>query len=406
MNNSSSISKYNRIITIRYKQIVLWIGLISWSLMIGCHYFQVPFKNISAFIAPSAFIFLLTKIKRFRFRERLVYPFIFCIYFIYASFSLIYGLISGNPFAIGMRFFLILLAIIFYSSIFEGSFEKEYKIFKFLSVCKVFYLFSIFIIVLITGNILHWREWARSNVFGDVYYNQTFLIKIPMVQLKGNALLVVAFMVDYIRNKRFTKYNVLILFGVLIAGNFAYIAALVLFFGILMILFLNKGNYMTFKKLAIIILLIVGMILALIYTYSQFEIKGQYSNLVRNEQASLLLNANPFIGEGLGNVLEIKTKFRDYTGDISFELMTLYIFNQIGIIGLALFYYLTLFPVMKRGNQCIFIYSIYLFFTFWNPYCFDTTQMMALMVILNCSGTENRIIRYVKNKVHGGEYNV
>lgn len=371
-------------VSFKLQDIVRLIGLVSWAVMIGCHYFQVPLSKISAFIAPSAFIFLLTELKSFRLRENRVYPLILCLYTIYSSFSLFFGFMKGNSLNVGIRFYLILLAIIIYSSIYDNNFEDEYKIFKFLSICKVLFLFYIFTNVLITGNVLHWREWARSNVFGDVYYNQTFLIKIPMVQLKGNALLVVAFMVDFTRQKKFTKYNLSILFGVFIAGNFAYVAAIILFFGYIMLSYLNKGRYLTIKKTLIILIMSIGVVLAMAYTYSQIEVKNQYSNLVRNEQASILLNANPLIGEGLGNTLSIKTKFRNYSGDISFELQTLYIFNQIGIIGLLFFYYLTLLPVIKRSKDCTLIYLIYLFFTFWNPYCFDTTQMMALMIILNC----------------------
>ena len=37
--------------------------------------------------------------------------------------------------------------------------------------------------------------------------------------------------------------------------------------------------------------------------------------------------------------------WRQYDGDTYFELQTLYIYNQIGIIGLGTFYLLTLIPV-------------------------------------------------------------
>ena len=71
-----------------------------------------------------------------------------------------------------------------------------------------------------------------------------------------------------------------------------------------------------------------------------------------------------------------------------FEMQTLYIINQIGIVGILLFYSLVFVNVKKQGIEKVIVYVIYLIYSFWNPYCFDTTQIIATILIINVSTKE------------------
>lgn len=58
-----------------------------------------------------------------------------------------------------------------------------------------------------------------------------------------------------------------------------------------------------------------------------------HSNAVRKDQAEVLFSGNIITGNGVGNTITAKTKYRDYSGPDYFEVQTLYVINQIGIIG-------------------------------------------------------------------------
>ena len=133
-------------------------------------------------------------------------------------------------------------------------------------------------------------------------------------------------------------------------------------------------------------MVVVVVIAALVpYISAKIEEKSAVSNMVRIEQALVLLTANPLIGDGLGCWVTAHTQNLHYNGNIYFELQTLYIFKQIGIIGLGLFYAVTLKPMCAAGKTRFIFYLIYLFFSFWNPYCFDTTQIITILLIINTS---------------------
>ena len=66
-----------------------------------------------------------------------------------------------------------------------------------------------------------------------------------------------------------------------------------------------------------------------------------------------------------------------------FELQTLYVLHQIGLLGLLIFYALVYYQVARFGREALVLFTIYLIYTFWNPYCFDTTEMLTLIMLAN-----------------------
>lgn len=71
-----------------------------------------------------------------------------------------------------------------------------------------------------------WRAWAQSSNVGDIY----ILNGVPRIQLVGNALLLVGFMIEVCRKNRITLVSAVLLFGVLAAGNGAFILGIAIFF--------------------------------------------------------------------------------------------------------------------------------------------------------------------------------
>ena len=105
---------------------------------------------------------------------------------------------------------------------------------------------------------------------------------------------------------------------------------------------------------------------------------------IRFDQARVLLDTNWLFGKGVGNSIKANTSFVSYNGNMYFELQTLYIFNQIGIIGLLSFYILTFAPLIRKNNaEKVIAYIAFLAYTFWNPYCFDSNHIIALILIQN-----------------------
>ena len=354
-----------------------------WFIAIFSYFFQCPFSFLSRFIIPALFIFILLEgsnfhVKGYGFKEAVYF------YVSYISILLILSILKGNIIAWALRFYMILLAIPICFAIKDQKFEMEEKIFFWLAIVKSIMLIGIVVCVIWMKDPAPFRQWARTNGYGDVYIDHGFI----KVQVHGSALLVVAFMLNYMKEKRFACSNIILLLGVLAAGNFAFILGLVGFITYLACkVMLTANGTNLFKKSIIIVIGIIGLAVMIPYISNQIKWKSDFSNRIRDEQAKLLLNTNIVDDPAL---IE---RFGRYT--YYYELQTLYIFNQIGFIGLILFYIITLWAAYKNGWNCFWIYLLYLFYSFWNPYCFDTTQMIAIIMIINLK--KNRRDNYRNN---------
>lgn len=356
------------------------LGVLFFAGAIGCYFFQVPFSGLSSFIVPFLFLFLLTQVKNIRFPKKKFYMISFSLYEVFLVTLAICSLVSGIGFARVLRFFVILTSLPVFCFIKDAKFSTKRNLFIWFAVVKSILLITIAVAMVIYGDFRIFRSFAYTHGYGDIY----ILHGIPYVQVHGNALLLIAFMLDFYRKGKFTWKNVVILLGILTAGNFAFIlglAAFILWQGTLKgIQFIKKRKN---GKYILIVLLLVLLIAISPYMVLKFREKVEKSNVVRIEQAKILLDANPLVGEGLGNPIVAQTTHVNYDGPLYFELQTLYIYNQVGIVGLGLFYFLTLFSVGYRNKSLLVLYLIYLFYSFWNPYCFDSTHMITLFLILN-----------------------
>ena len=50
---------------------------------------------------------------------------------------------------------------------------------------------------------------------------------------------------------------------------------------------------------------------------------------------------------------------------------------------MVLFYALVFRPIWKTGKRETILFLIYLLYTFWNPYCFDSTEMIVILMLIN-----------------------
>ena len=355
------------------------LRLLFWTMAVFCYFFQAPFKPLSSLILPCLGLYLLTLVPNFKLLKNKIFIGLGVTYIVFLLFSAVMAIKNGTGIGRIIRFLVILYAI-------PGTFCLEDKtdlklkgnVFVYLATAKAFMLISFGLCMVLMNRFMPFRLWAEFTSIGDMY----LIGKRPYVQLHGNALMVMAFMLEYINKKKITLPLVVLLGGILVAGNFAFVLGIICFFGYrvcLLVYYLYKKNKLN-KKILLICIVIGGLLFAP-YAIKKFTEKMFKSNVVRMEQIAILTDTNPLIGKGLGNEIHAETTFRIYSAPTYFEMQTFYIYNQIGAIGLGLFYIITLWMAFKKGINKLLIYLIYLFYTFWNPYCFDTTQLFAIILI-------------------------
>lgn len=357
---------------------------IMWGVAIFAYFFQFPISNLAKLIIPCLAAYLVLKVRELKFEKK---PLLLCIVFLICL-TCSFAVAMAKETSLGriIRFLFILVAIVYSSFIKVKEYNVEVNVFINIAIGKALLIIAIAIVIVLLGDYSVFRHWALTNGLGDIYFLNRFM---PRIQVQGNALLVMAFIVEYIRKKRITSKLCILLIGILFAGNFAYLLGLAFFIAYQVI---KKGYaYLAGNKrclpLAIGLVLIIYLVV-MPYLLKQIEQKADVSNQTRIEQAGVLLNANIITGEGLGNYIKASTPTRQYDGDMYFEMQTLYIINQIGIVGILLFYSLVFVNVKKQGIEKVIVYVIYLIYSFWNPYCFDTTQIIATILIINVSTKE------------------
>ena len=354
------------------------INYTIFTLITLCYFLQVPFRPLAKFISVFALFFALINLKKWIqiFKQPL-----FCLYCLYISICIFCVIFNSNiNIRKVVRFSEIFLMIPLFFCIDESKNSNFYsKVFVRIAFLKAIVLFSIYGIIVKTGSYSAIRAYGHLKGWGDIYsFGSMFLTR---VQVQGNALLVMAFFTAcYKRDKIF--YRVALFLACLIAGNKAYLIGIFLFVLYFFVswLFTTRKNYnFNFKVCFLLLCSMMSFPVIIDKANSILEEKAGYSNAVRKDQAEVLLSGNIITGNGVGNTITAKTKYRDYSGADYFEVQTLYVINQIGIIGYFLFLCLTFGLLLKRKNSfaLVFIYFSYLAYTFFNPYCFDTTHMIT-----------------------------
>lgn len=367
-----------------------WLGLIS------CYFLQVPFRGLAKFISIFALLFLLSTYRNW---SKIFSKTTFCVYALYLSLTLLLNAFRESPLSKIIRFseILYLLPIYFCMSSNNNIEEQKFysKSFVRIAFLKFLFMLGLYIFVLYLGGSSSYRNLWISLGWGDVYtMGSVFFTRI---QLHGNALLVIAaFVAWYIHDRWYYKIGFLI--AVLLAGNKAFLIGI---FGYAAYFFIkklfNNKRKSDFSVKITVAYLMVMLFMPLFYTRvnSIMKEKADYSNAIRKEQSEALLSGNIVFGNGIGNTIHYIGRFRDYSGYDYYELQSLYIINQIGFVGYFLFYILTFGLMMGKNKKIIFrnwyIYLIYIIYSFFNPYCFDTSHMIVGIIF-------SKVLYDVRNK--------
>lgn len=354
---------------------------------------QVPF----AFLSPIMNVCVITLLGLSLYKatlDRCTYAVLFCFLVLPLCCSLFYSIfITDNDFVLAVKFFIVLLSVGL--AYFVRVDRIALRWFVGLCLLQTAVLIVIHLYLLLYSSIetyLPIRFFFMEKGWGDVYtYNGIFY----RIQIKGSALLLIALVLN-IEIKLF-KYQYLIaimLFtGVVLAGNFAFLISLVLY--LLYKLFSLSGvksiHLYLLSIFSAIVFASIAMPSVVDYAMSTLEMKQESSLGVRSDQFTELmknLTESPFsllMGQGLGNTLNVKTEFRDYTGDTYFEVQTLYVINQLGIIFFLGFILYNVLITLKRWGtfsfSLYFIYLIYITYAVTNPYIFDTNHVIVIIVL-------------------------
>lgn len=354
---------------------------IFWTITIFSFLFQCYFKSLSQLIVPALIAFLLLEVPNMKLNHPRGWLVMFSGYCALLAFSAMFSFYKGTDISNIIRFASILILIPLAVQVNEPRFEYEWRIFKVLSCIKAISMFFIWVAVFASQDYQKYRAWAFQTGSGDIY----ILNRIPRVQLLGTSLFVLAAIIEIEKNKKVTPYGVCMILAALAAGNSAYILGIVVY-GVIKFVqiatrWLLHGNWKIILLMTVTLLVLVAFAK---YTVLVLEQKKERSNIVRKEQIEVLMDANLLSGEGLGHRIIKETSTRNYNRDIYFELQTLYILNQIGVLGLGLFYILTSTPYCGKSRiQCLIVYFVYLVYSFWNPYCFDSTHIITVLMITN-----------------------
>lgn len=316
--------------------------------------------------------------------------------------------IENNSISLAIRFYVILVLLL--AAFFLPPKKIYVTIFIALAVLHSVLLIGFETYIVLLGD-PEFSGYIRSKVmelgFGDVYtFNQYFY----RIQIKGNPVLPIAFLVSLfaIQSKRLKISAASLLFvGTIVAGNFAFILAIVFFLGMYcIILFFSNKKVSTYLKNLFNsrnrILMLIGSLLLLIvlvgvivfpYIKELLLLKMQISIPTRFDQVAHLINSltetpvTLLVGQGLGNVINVISDYRDYRTYYYFELQTIYIINQVGILYFLVFLLTKITYVIKfwKNKYIYLIYLSYLVYAFTNPYLFDTTNIVVLIVLNSLS---------------------
>jgi hypothetical protein len=359
---------------------------------------QYPFIKISEFIIPMLFLLFIAAGKKIKINVLQQQPIIKNLLIINISILvvlIIYSLGNKNDLQNIIRFFsIIVLMLIAY--VFPKR-ELFVRIFVALAIVHSFCLIMIEINMMFFFNDLQFANAIRgyfiNSGVGDVYSFNGFFY---LVQIKGNAILPIALFISiYSFNKSLKGILsiVFLLLGVFIAGNFAFLISTVFY---LCIYLLMKIDFISLvkkykKKFSIVLTTFICILLPLAFFYVDkvLDRKSGESLPTRYDQVSVLIEnmietpSTILFGQGLGNTISKHTEYRDYTGDIYYELQALYILNQVGVIYFLFFIITTiLLSLYTWKNKHIYlIYLSYILYGFTNPYIFDSLNILIIIVL-------------------------
>ncbi len=299
-----------------------------------------------------------------------------------------FSLIFTNDPLNSVRFYLVITALLFAYYIRPNEFYVEFFLVMIALQSLITALLSIYFMVDSTAY-MPFRLWLLDNDYGDLY---TLDEKIYRVQLRGSGLIPFGFFVSSLLWNNGAKYKVyamLCLSGLIAYSGVAFSLAALLFLIVRpFILFGKKG----IKQAGIYSLMIIIACVSTLPFWLDFFLQkfgdAESSMGTRYDQIEVLINDlsksayNMLFGNGLGSKVLVTGLARDYSNMIYYEVQSLYVLNQIGIIMFCAFVLISAYlSVAKFGYRLCLLYLIFLVYAFGNPYLFDTTQFSVVVII-------------------------
>lgn len=254
-----------------------------------CYYFQFPFKGVSRYIIPLLAVYLILSFGIIIKNINITNLLLISIYYIYISIILVVSAFRCIEPGRILRFCIILSVLpLFCFVAFYDAKNKLFKIFIILSILKALSQVVVYLLILKLGTYIPFRDFVQTNDMGDIYPYLNIFVKI---QVRGTPLLLFAVMSYFEIKRKCDWIFFLLLIGVLLSGNFAFILGLLCFFifKVYDYIIANKAVFAIRVSISLLLLLLIGILL-LPFFKKEVESKSKFSNVVRIEQANALIS--------------------------------------------------------------------------------------------------------------------
>ena len=314
---------------------------------------------------------------------------------IVASSLLGYSIIQGNSVVYAVRFAIILILVMS-----SYSWKIDYNFY--LKCLYVVSLIQVLGLIILEAYMFStsYEEYAfirneivKANEIGDIFlYNDIYY----KLELKGTSLLAFVYMLSYavdlfpMNHTRLLRS--LYLVGLILAGNFAYQLTIIIFHFVWHFISVGSNPKILVRKiltLSLFLLFIGGLLWGFVSDTVKDKEEGG-SLPTRYDQAKVLYKdatrtSSIFLfGSGVGHTINEKTSIRDYRDAVYYEVQSLYIANQLGLIGFTILIITNIilaFRVFKE-RRLIIVYSLYVLYASTNPYIWDTTQIIVIASLI------------------------
>ena len=365
------------------------IEVVLWTFILSILFFQSILQAYSLVSNIALFLIAISQFIRMNGSQKVF----LCVIIFWLLSNVSYSVLCYNNISYSIRFGMIIFFVLsaylwrtdyhlFFKSLFGVSLLLVISL-----ICLEIYMFT-----LSESEYMILRDhFFKINDMGDVFWWGVYY----KLELRGTPLIVFVYMLSYVTEIFPQKHKVLFRFlyfvATICAGNFAYQLALVFFhmaYYVLDSLSHPKLFLRRMLRLCIVFLFLGGSFLA--YISSQMETKKEGSAQTRVDQAEALYNdmsQNPItllFGTGLGHTIEVNSNIRDYRGATYFELQTLYIFNQLGLLNFTILVLLNIFLAFRyiKRKELLLIYGVYVTYAFTNPYIWDTNHVVVISSLL------------------------
>lgn len=363
------------------------INIFFYALLVFILTRQVPFLEYNIIANLSLVIILVIYLITFNKRN---FPYILLLFLwllLLSSYSFIF---EGNDTNLAIRFAIILFSIIISHYVTLSENIKKWFYFAIFIQCLFIIFMEFYMNYKYTQyNYSELRHFFLGKKWGDIYtYNGLFY----RIQVAGNALLTFAFMLTFIKEINFRRLllvRIILLTSIIIAGNFAYLVSICVFLIGWYVLFSYQSIREKMRNILILVIILLVSLIPIIDYVIETILRKDTSLGTRWDQFDVLISdlfsssSTALWGKGLGNTIDVVTSFRDYTGNIYYELQSVYFFNQLGIINTLIFMIILIYLALSRikYKDLLYVYFCYIIYAITNPYILDMNHVVVIIML-------------------------